>query len=154
MGGNELKRYGRILLVLGAAAGALAAASAKSPANGDWPMYSHDLAGTRYSPLIQINTNNVARLKQAWTFRLNAVASEATPIVVNGVMYLPAGKRIVALEPETGHEIWSYEPPMGQPSRRGVTYWPGDTNNPPRILSTVGKMMIALNANTGKIDPG
>jgi len=121
---------------------------------GDWPMYNRDLAGTRYSPLTQINAKNVARLKKAWTFRLDARASEATPIVVNGVMYLPAGKRIVALEPETGKEIWSYEPASGMPSRRGVAYWAGDANNPPRILSTVGKKMIALNAKTGNIDPG
>ena len=121
---------------------------------GDWPMYSHDLAGTRYSALKQINSKNVAQLKQAWSFKLNARASEATPIVVNDVMYLPAGNRIVALEPETGKEIWSYTSDSGAPSRRGVAYWPGDTNNPPRILSTVGHSMIALNARTGKIDPG
>jgi len=130
------------------------AQAAKAPAAGDWPMYSHDLGGTRYSALKQINTRNVARLKQVWSFRLNARASEATPIVVNGVMYLPAGNRIVALEPETGKEIWSYTSTSGAPSRRGVAYWPGDTNNPPRILSTVGRKMIALNARTGKIDPG
>ena len=127
---------------------------AKPPSAGDWPTYGHDLAGTRYSPLKQINTRTVPQLKQAWSFPLNARASEATPIVVNGVMYLPAGNRIVALEPETGKEIWSYTSTSGAPSRRGVAYWPGDTNNPPRILSTVGRKMIALNANTGKIDPG
>jgi len=117
-------------------------------------MYNRDLAGTRFSPLTQINAKNVARLKQVWSFRLNAAASEATPIVVKGVMYLPAGNRIVALDPESGKEIWSYESKSGVPSRRGVSYWPGDGNNPPRILSTVGSKMIALNANTGKIDPG
>src|SRR5213083_943172 len=66
---------------------------------GDWPMYRHDLAGTGYSPLGDINTRNVAALTQAWTYRLQGdapaagpggVNSEATPIVVNGVMYLPA----------------------------------------------------------------
>src|ERR1700735_2512566 len=75
---------------------------------GDWPMYNRDLAGTRYSPLTQINTKNAAKLTKAWTFRLDARASEATPIVVNGVMYLPAGNSVVALEPETGKEIWRY----------------------------------------------
>ena len=78
-----------------------------------WPMYNHDLAGTRYSPLTQINTGNVARLKQVWSHRLrpegknivapspNEIFQEVTPIVVNGVMYLPSGNRVVALEPET-----------------------------------------------------
>jgi glucose dehydrogenase len=138
--------------------------SAQTPA-GDWPMYNRDLAGTRYSPLMQINTRTVAKLAPAWTYRLRSDAeltmpsvgfglSEMTPIVVKGVMYITAGKRVVALEPDTGKEVWHYELDKGQPSFRGVSYWPGDTNNPPRIIFTSGRRMIALNANTGKIDPG
>jgi quinoprotein glucose dehydrogenase len=123
-------------------------------ATADWPMFNRDLAGTRYSPLTQINTRNVAKLTKAWSFKLNARASEATPIVVNGVMYIPAGNRVVALQPETGAETWSYTLPRGNPSRRGVTYWPGDQQNPPRIIFTADRRMIALNARTGKIDPG
>src|SRR5579863_7916915 len=81
--------------------------------SGDWPMYNRDLAGSRYSPLTQINTKNVAKLKPAWSYNLRSPSdagrrltgiggfSEATPIVVDGVMYLPAGSRIVALDPET-----------------------------------------------------
>lgn len=127
---------------------------AAQAADGDWPMYNRDLAGTRYSPLTQINTGNVAKLKEVWSFRVPN-ASEATPIVVQGVMYVPDGKRIVALQPEDGKEIWSYEVSSGPaPSRRGVAYWPGDATNPPRIIFTAGRKMIALNAKTGKIDPG
>ncbi|PWU02084.1 MAG: pyrroloquinoline quinone-dependent dehydrogenase [Terriglobia bacterium] len=143
---------------------ALSAQSAKAPAS-DWPFYSRDLAGTRFSPLAQINGGNVGRLAQAWSVRLapegiagaaspTEVFQEVTPIVVNGVMYLPAGNRILALEPETGKEIWRYELKAGQASFRGVAYWPGDRNNPPRILFTSLKKMLALNANTGKPDPG
>lgn len=129
----------------------------------DWPMYNRDLAGTRFSPLTQINPKNVATLTKAWAYRLQndpaaggpqGPTSEATPIVVNGILYMPAGNRIVALEPETGKEIWSYRLKAGTPSRRGVTWWPGDKNNPPRIVFTTGRMMMALNANTGKVDPG
>ena len=145
---------------------AVASAQSKTPANADWPMYNRDLAGTRYSPLAQINTKTVARLRQAWSYRLRTPAegssapeggtptSEATPIVVNGVMFLPAGRSVLALEPETGKEIWRYDLKTGAPSRRGVTYWPGDKDNPPRIIFTAGRRMIALNAKTGKIDPG
>src|SRR5579863_9835359 len=131
--------------------------------NGDWPMYNRDPAGTRYSPLTQINTKNVAKLTQAWSYALKSGApgrggsgsgSEVTPIVISGVMYLPAAGRVVALQPESGKEIWRYELPSGSPSNRGVTYWPGDRNNPPRIIFTTGHMMMALNAGTGKIDPG
>ena len=134
-------------------------------------MYHRDFAGTGYSPLAQITTRNVASLTPAWTYRLQSDAppaaaakgkgkgpgganSEATPIVVNGVMYLPAAGRVVALDPETGKEIWDYPVTGGAPSRRGVAYWPGDNNNPPRIVFTVGRRLVALNANTGKIDPG
>jgi glucose dehydrogenase len=136
------------------------------PAGADWPMYNRDLAGTRYSPLTQINTTNVARLTKAWSFRLQpetgniqpgaALASEifqeVTPIVVNGVMYLPAGNRVLALEPETGKEIWRYQLPSGLASFRGVAYWPGDRDHPPRIFFTSAKKILALNANTGTLD--
>jgi glucose dehydrogenase len=132
---------------------ALWAQSAKPQAGADWPMYNRDLAGTRYSPLTQINTRNVARLKLAWSYKL-APASEATPIVANGVMYIPAGNRIVALEPESGKEIWSYTITDRGTTRRGVAYWPGDADNPPRVIFTAGRRMIALNAKTGKVDPG
>ena len=86
-------------------------------APGDWPSYNHDMASTRYSPLTQINAKNVATLKSAWTFSLKGEAapprfggggSEATPIVVNGIMYLPASARVVALDGATGKELWSY----------------------------------------------
>jgi glucose dehydrogenase len=142
---------------------------------GDWPMYSRDLAGTRYSPLAQIDSRNVAKLTQAWSRKLrgtsgNAVA-EVTPIVIDGVMYLPASDRILALEADTGREIWSYQLPAGQTPERGVSYWPGDRSNPPRLIfATGGSVMsspvavkgaadpvhklMALNAKTGKVDPG
>jgi quinoprotein glucose dehydrogenase len=127
-----------------------------------WPTYNHDLAGIRYSPLAQINTRNVAKLTRAWSYRLGFDASssgvtggsEFTPIVVNGVMYLAGAKYVAALAPETGKEIWRYTLTSGAPSKRGVAYWPGDQDNPPRIIFTAGRKMVALNAQTGKIDPG
>jgi len=151
----------RTYLTLVFLSAALAPAQSTKPAPAsDWPMYNRDLAGTRYSPLAQINTKNVSNLKQAWSFQLKADAtkpgpqSEATPIVVNDVMYLPAGRRIVALKPESGEIIWQYVLTEGVPQRRGVTYWPGDQNNPPRIFFTTGRKLVGLNANIGKIDPG
>ena len=80
-------------------------------------MVNRDLASTRYSPLSQINRRNVARLTRAWSYHLGFEStaagitggSEFTPIVVRGVMYLGTAKAIVALEPETGKEIWRYE---------------------------------------------
>jgi len=140
----------------------------QTPSPGDWPRYGRDLASTRFSPLRQITTSNVAKLKTAWTYRLRSDAelarggrgggiggySQVTPIVVNGVMYITAGNRVLALDPDTGKEIWKYEVTGGNPSARGVTYWPGDKENPPRIIFTAGRRMIGLNARTGKMDPG
>src|SRR5687767_4100635 len=106
----------------------------------EWPTQNYDLAGTRYSPLTQINIKNVDRLKQVWAFRLRSddsaafPASEAVPIVVGGIMYVSAGSRVVALEPETGREIWRYVATGTPPSRRGVAYWPGDRSRSPRII--------------------
>jgi glucose dehydrogenase len=139
---------------------------AQSQADRDWPMFNRDLAGTRYSPLKQIDATNVARLTKAWQYRFNRegktitgqssseLYQEITPIVVNGVMYSPSGDRVVALEPETGKELWTYEVSGGLASFRGVAYWPGDRNNPPRIIFTTSRKMMALNARTGKVDPG
>ena len=138
----------------------------------DWPMYRHDLAGTGYSPLRQITLQNVANLTQSWTYRLQSdapapaaptgrggagaggVNSQATPIVIGGVMYLPAANRVVALEAETGKEIWQYAVTSGAPSRRGVAYWAGEGSSPPRILFMAGRRLIALNAQTGTIASG
>jgi quinoprotein glucose dehydrogenase len=140
----------------------------RSP-DADWPTYNRDLAGTRYSPLAQINTQNVGKLTQAWSYRLRPAAGvsvpavdkpassfevfqQVTPIVVNGVMYLPSGNRVVALEPETGKEIWRHELSEGLASFRGLSYWPGDGTVPPRILFTSLKKLMALDAKTGKLD--
>jgi glucose dehydrogenase len=140
---------------------------AQSQADRDWPMFNRDLAGTRYSPLKQIDTSNVSKLTKAWQYRFNRegktisglsaseLYQEITPIVVNGIMYTPSGDRVVALEPETGKELWTYEmPDKTLASFRGVSYWPGDGNNPPRIIFTTSRKMMALNARTGKVDPG
>jgi glucose dehydrogenase len=124
---------------------------AAQPAGTDWPMYRHDLAGTGHSPLAQIDAKNVAKLTQVWTYPLQATNSQATPIVVNGVMYVPAANRIVALEPDTGKEIWQRSISGSAPSRRGVAYWPGDGATPPRIIFTAGRRLIALDARSGAL---
>ncbi len=156
----------RMTILAAVAALPLLAQTNKKDNGADWPMFNRDLAGTRYSPLTQINTANVSKLAQSWTYHFNRpgkqikgdspseLYQEITPIVVNDVMYLPSGDRVVALEPETGKEIWTYELPSGLASFRGVAYWAGDKNNPPRIIFTTGRKMMALNARTGKVDPG
>ena len=92
-------------------------------AQTDWPIYGHDPGGQQFSPLKQIDTGNVAKLRVAWTYDTKPAAvpasegveakpaprnraSQATPLVAGGMMYLStAYNRIVALEPETGKLI-------------------------------------------------
>ncbi len=85
--------------------------------------------------------------------RSRFAGSQATPLVVDGVMYTttPYG-RVVALEPETGREYWvAAIPGPGQPSLRGVEYWPGDAQTPPRLFfGTRDGRLFALEAATGK----
>ncbi|MEP6963591.1 MAG: PQQ-binding-like beta-propeller repeat protein, partial [Acidobacteriota bacterium] len=83
-----------------------------------------------------------------------AVVAESTPIVVNGVMYVPAGNRVVALDADSGKEIWSHPTTGGAVANRSVGYWPGDGANPARILYSINANMYAINAGTGATDPG
>jgi glucose dehydrogenase len=125
---------------------------------GDWRTINRDLASDRYSPLDQINTGNVANLKEAWTYMLKG-GSEAVPLVIDGVMYVTSGPQVVALEADSGNEIWAFDMPTdpnAAPSRfgrsfanRGVGYWPGDDKNGPRILVMGGTKMYAIDAATG-----
>lgn len=125
---------------------------------GDWRTINRDLAATRFSPLDQINQGNAAQLKEAWTLPLRAF-NTAVPIVVNGVMYMPANNRILALNAATGEEIWTHEAtapeggaggPGGGFSSRGVSFWAGDSKNGARILVMRGSAMVALDAATGE----
>jgi len=120
----------------------------------DWPVYGHDPGGMRYSTLAQIDTTNVARLAPAWTYHTGEKGRqfESTPIVIGNVMYFSTQlQRIVALDSETGREIWKYDPKVQNPrDHRGVSYWPGDKQTPPRILFGTGDgRLIALDAKTG-----
>ena len=169
-------RFGWLPIVRGVL-GLIACAGSPAFCQTDWPMYGHDPSSMRYSPLDQINTGNVQTLKRAWTFHLSTEAeptplssasagvpaaavrprsSEATPIVVDGMMYLPtAYGTVLALEPQTGAKVWSFRLDKGRPSTRGVAYWPGDKRSPAAIIfGTTDGRMISLNAATGKLTPG
>ena len=125
---------------------------------GDWPSYNRDLAGTRFSPLEQIDASNVAELRQAWVYPLGrntttgslTGGSETTPIVVAGTLFVTAADRVVALQADTGQELWRYVLDRGSPSRRGLAYWPGDRDAPAEVFFTAGRRLIALEAATGR----
>ena len=107
----------------------------------DWAYYGHDPGGMRYSPLTQINRENVAKLKVAWTYHTGDISDgkerpkrsgfETTPILVDGTLYLTTPfNRVIALDPETGKERWSYDPMLERAGNygdglinRGVAVW-------------------------------
>jgi quinoprotein glucose dehydrogenase len=138
-------------------------AVAATPSPTDWPNYGNDAGAMRYSPLTDITPANVASLKVAWTYHMKpagaarTAVSQTTPLVVDGVMYLgsPYGK-IVALDPVSGKEIWSYDLPDNEkPAPRGMAYWPGDKDHAPQLLfgTNTGKLR-AVNVKTGKAPEG
>lgn len=134
---------------------------------GEWRSYGRDAGGTRYAPLAQITRDNVGRLAQAWVYhhgeRLpepgrEGPAFESTPLVVGDFLYFtsPAG-RVIALDPETGAERWTFDPRLARPAgaarHRGVAYWEGGGDR--RIfVGTLDGRLVALDALTGKPKPG
>jgi glucose dehydrogenase/type 1 glutamine amidotransferase len=118
--------------------------------SGDWPSHDRDPGGQRFSPLTQITPANVASLRPAWSFDTGVTGIQVTPLVVGGMMYVTAGKDVIALEPETGKVLWKFSAP-GNVSRRGVAYWPGDATAPPRLFSGAGDKMVAVDAESGKL---
>jgi quinoprotein glucose dehydrogenase len=156
----------------------LAAFGAYAQSATDWPEYGRDPGGMRYSPMTQITPANVSQLKVAWTYGMNpqpvpgqprgvvggatsgrgrTPTSTATPIMVGGMLYLPTPYgRVVALNADTGKQVWAYALPTGdQPPFRGVTYWPGNADHAPRIIfGTIQGRLIALDARTGELVPG
>jgi quinoprotein glucose dehydrogenase len=125
------------------------------PEQGDWPAFGRDAGGTRYAPLDQINTQNVHRLQRAWVYHTGerGRAWEVTPIMADGLLYIATqNQKIVALEPETGKEIWKFDPHSNARELRGVAYWPGDRDTRARIFfGTSDGRLIALDAKTGAL---
>src|SRR5215510_13473165 len=137
---------------------------AHSTKNGEWPHYTGDLAGTRYSPLDQINADNFNKLEVAWRFKTDNLGTrpeyklEGTPLMVNGMIYATAGTRrsVVALRADTGELTWVHAEFEGkravnaprQLSGRGLAYWT-DGNQERVLYMTPGYRLIALDAKTG-----
>lgn len=163
----------RILVLVAAAAAMSAAQSAEI----GWPANGRDVQGSRYLPAAGINRENVGRLAPAWTYRTGEtgrrfatkkeVAFEATPLVVEGVMYVgtPLG-RVIALDAATGRERWVFDPRIdrdvtyGDFASRGVSMWLDESAPvaaPCRrriFVATAQSQLVALDARNGKVCAG
>lgn len=146
-----------------------------------WAYYGGDEGGSRYSPLQQINRENVGKLELAWQYRTGAVAAnpslksmidfQATPTLLPAaagahlVICDPFGK-VIALDPASGKERWSMDPQIdktpyaGRFKCKGVAYWadsaaPAGTACAHRLfLATADKRLIAMDARDGKLCAG
>lgn len=122
----------------------------------DWPSYGLDYAETRFSKLNQINTDNVKNMGLMWTYDLESVRGvEATPIVVDGIMYVTASWSVVhAVDVRTGKRIWTFDPEVPREIgfkgccdvvNRGVALYKGKV-----FVASYDGRLIALDAVTGK----
>ena len=127
--------------------------AAKTP---DWPSYGLDYAETRFSKLDQINAGNVKDLGLAWSYNLESTRGvEATPLVVDGIMYVTASWSVVhAVDVRTGKKIWSFDPKVDKSKgfkgccdvvNRGVALYQGKV-----FVGAYDGRLIALDAATGQ----
>jgi quinoprotein glucose dehydrogenase len=159
--------FGMFVALATAMSGQDRAPRAPSTANGDWPSYTADMRGTKYSPLDQINASNFKNLEVAWRFKTDMLGPrpefklEGTPVAINGVLYTTGGTRrsVVALDGRTGELIWSHSLREGkragvaprQLSGRGLSYWTDGRGDDRVLYVTTGYRLVALNAHTGAL---
>ena len=124
---------------------------------GSWLSHGRTYDEQRFSPLKKVSAENVSKLGLAWHYRLDVDrATEATPIVVDGVMYVTGAFSIVsALDPVTGKELWKYDPKVSRDkgrdgccdvANRGVAVWKGKV-----YVGAYDGRLIALDAKTGSV---
>src|SRR5471032_2009150 len=138
-----------------------------STAAGDWPHYTADIRGTKYSPLDQISAANFRALEVAWRFKTDMLGPrpeyklEGTPLAINGVLYTTGGTRrsVVALDGKTGELLWAHSYREGeraavsprQLSGRGVAYWSDGKGDDRVLYVTTGYRLVAISAKTGAL---
>ena len=154
-----------LVFALGAGAVSPAAAQQRAPA-GEWRHYGGDLGGTKYSPLDQINRDNVGQLEIAWRWKTDNFGPrldfyyQATPLMIGGVLYTTAGwsRNVVAIDAASGETLWLYRydegergnrAPIRAAAGRGVAYWTDGGGDERIIHVTKGYHLVALNAETG-----
>jgi quinoprotein glucose dehydrogenase len=143
--------------------------AAVRPAPGEWRNYGNDEKSTRYSALDQIDKDTVKNLQVAWTWKFDnfgtpaeTITTQATPIMVNGVLYFTAGQRrtVVAANATTGETLWTWRPDEGarfdrapRKIHRAVAYWT-DGKEGRIVVVTPGFNLVSLDAKTGAPSAG
>ncbi len=158
------------LCLLISSLGAIPVGASNGVQKGEWRFYGGDQGSGKYSPLDQINRENVQKLKVAWTWdspdlkvleqnsRLYTLGYEATPLMIGGVLYISTSlSQVAAIDAATGKTMWVYDPKSyetGQPTNlgfvhRGVGYWT-DGKSERIFIGTSDAYLIAIDAKTGQ----
>jgi quinoprotein glucose dehydrogenase len=148
-------RLGAVALAVAAAA-ILAGAWAwpkLAPAPQDWPVYGANAAGDRFSPLDQINTANVGRLREAWRIEGDAGGLQTNPLIVGRTLFgYTTTQQVFAADAATGKKLWTFNSgEIGFQPARGLAYWSeGDQR---RLFAGVMTRLYALDPATGQPIP-
>jgi len=125
-----------------------------NPEPENWLLYRRTYDGMGYSPLDQIDTDNVGDLLPAWTFATGITEGHQSPPIVNdGVMFITTpGAQVIALDARTGEQIWRYRRQLPfdlmqfHPTNRGVALHEDKV-----LVATVDAFVVALDARTGEV---
>jgi quinoprotein glucose dehydrogenase len=131
---------------------------------GEWPYWGGDPQSTRYTPLNQINKTNLDKLEIAWRWTADgsgdasAANYKATPLMVDGVLYVPwIDNGAAAIDAATGKTLWTFRPPTlaggrsGGLASRSLSYWSNGTDK--RLFhNTMDGRLLSIDAKTGKLD--
>jgi alcohol dehydrogenase (cytochrome c) len=125
------------------------------PPAGNWPSYSGDYSGRRYSSLGDIQSANVGALEAQWVFHApNTARLEVTPVVVNGIMFVTAANDAAALDARTGRVVWRHSWPVSEGLiddasghiNRGVAIWRNRV-----YMETDNAHLLCLDARSGNL---
>lgn len=150
--------------LLGAAVGTFGCSSPQTPQPADWEtsteswsVYRGSWAGNSYSPLTQVNRDNVDQLEVAWIYRTGDAdegtgsSIETNPLLKDGMLYVVSPQASVrALNPATGEEFWRFSPEESG-TVRGLSYWESEDGSDRRIFLPVQELLYALDAGDGSV---
>src|SRR3984885_8416984 len=128
-------------------------AAQQEAARRDWAVNGGETNNTHYSPLAQINRENVGRLQVAWSYDTGETGGlQTSPIIVDGVLYgLSPTQKVFAVDGATGKVVWNFDSGVkGTQPVRGLAYWASADGTDKRIIVGVMNFVYALNAATGK----